>query len=78
MFLFSQFHSFEIIVTFTGTSPTTVHTTEQRTSYLSNEIVWGHRFANMIDYNAENQEYLVDYERFDLIEEVNKLVFFPS
>lgn len=64
-------HRFEIIVTFTGTSVTTGYTTEERTSYLSNEIIWGHRFVNMVEYDANNEEYFVDYDRLDVIEEVN-------
>lgn len=59
------------MVTFTGTSPATGHTTEERTSYVSNELVWGHRFMNMVEYDSKNEEYCVDYNRFDEIEEVN-------
>lgn len=69
-------HRFEIIITFTGTSLATGHTTEERTSYLSNEIVWGHRFVNMVEYDDDTEEYFVAYDRFDVIEEVN--VFFVS
>lgn len=50
---------------------TTGYTTEERTSYLSNEIIWGHRFVNMVEYDANNEEYIVDYDRLDVIEEVN-------
>lgn len=64
-------YRFEIIVTFTGTSLATGHTTEERTSYLSNEIIWGHRFVNMVEYDEVHGEYLVYYDRLDLIEEVN-------
>lgn len=61
---------FEIIVTFTGSSPSTGQTTEERTSYLSNEIVWGHRFVNLLDYDSVNTEYFADYDKFDEFEEV--------
>lgn len=61
---------FEIIVTFTGASTSTGQITEERTSYLSREILWGHRFVNMIEYHAENGEYFVDYDKFDMTEEV--------
>lgn len=61
---------FEIIITFTGASPSTGQTTEERTSYLSKEIGWGHRFVNMIDYDHYNKEYVVDYDKFDITEEV--------
>lgn len=70
-FDFFSFYRFEIIVTFTGTSPTTGHTKEERTSYVSKEIVWGHRFVNIVEYDDENEEYFVDYSRFDATEEVN-------
>lgn len=71
IFLIFAIGRFEIIVTFTGTSPATGHTTEERTSYLSNELAWGHRFVNMVEYDVNNEGYYVDYNRFDVIEEVN-------
>lgn len=61
---------FEIIVTFSGASRSTGQLTEERTSYLSKEILWGHRFTNMIHYDAENRFYVIDYESFDTTEEV--------
>lgn len=63
-------HRFEIIVTFTGASTSNGQTTEERTSYLSREIAWGHRFVNMVAYDTENGEYFVDYDKFDMTEEV--------
>ncbi|XP_055295129.1 ATP-sensitive inward rectifier potassium channel 8-like [Sitodiplosis mosellana] len=62
---------FEIIVTFAGASTSTGQTTEERTSYLSREIAWGHRFVNMVTYDTENGEYFVDYDKFDMTEEVD-------
>ncbi|XP_031619158.1 ATP-sensitive inward rectifier potassium channel 8-like [Contarinia nasturtii] len=62
---------FEIIVTFTGASASTGQITEDRTSYLSSEIIWGHRFVNIIEYDAQNQEYFVDYDKFEVTEEVD-------
>lgn len=61
---------FEIVVTFTGASPSTGQTTEERTSYLSSEISWGHRFVNLVEYNAVNEEYFADYDKFDETEAV--------
>lgn len=66
---------FEIIVTFTGTSASTGLTTQQRTSYLSREILWGHRFVNMMDHNFKNGEYFIDYDLFDVTEEVMKILY---
>lgn len=68
----SLFCRFEIVVTFTGTSLSSGQTKEERTSYLSSEILWGHRFVNMMDYNSNTRDYLVDYDLFDKTEEVNK------
>lgn len=67
---------FEVIITFTGASASTGLTTEERTSYLSKEIVWGHRFVNMIEYATQNGEYFVNYDKFDEIEEVRLLRLF--
>lgn len=61
-------------MTFTGASASTGLTTEERTSYLSKEIFWGHRFVNMMEYDAENGEYFVDYDQFDVTEEVISLI----
>lgn len=69
--VFSCSFRFEIIVTLTGTSSVTGHTREERTSYVSNEVIWGHRFVNIVEYDAKNEEYRVDYTRFDKTEEVN-------
>lgn len=64
---------FEILVSFTGASPSTGQTSEERTSYLSEEILWGHRFVNMVEYNTKNRNYFIDYDRFEVTEEVNIL-----
>lgn len=67
--LFVHFR-FEIIVTFSGASSSTGQTTEEKTSYASNEIAWGHRFVNMVEYDEMNREYVIDYDKFDSIEQV--------
>lgn len=64
---------FEIIVTFTGSSSLTGQISESRTSYLSNEVLWGHRFVNMIEYDAIKEQYFVEYNRFDVTEAVRFL-----
>lgn len=72
MFKFdATFCRFEIIVTFTGSSASTGQTTEERTSYLSNEIAWGHRFVNMTEYDSRTQEYFIDYDKFETTEVVS-------
>lgn len=54
----------------TGSSLTTGQLTQCRTSYLPKEILWGHRFVNIISYNNFDQVYEVDYNKFDGVIEV--------
>lgn len=49
-------------------------TCQARTSYLPNEILWGHRFERLVTYEKENGAYQVDYSRF---EETRALPNFP-
>lgn len=53
------------MVTLTGSSRSTGQLTQERTSYLPREIMWGHRFMNVIDYDRVNEVFEVDYEHFD-------------
>lgn len=55
---------FEIIVILEGTTESTGQTTQARTSYLPNEILWGHRFEPIVTYNKERYTYQVDYSMF--------------
>lgn len=61
-------HRFEIVVCFTGSSRATGQISEERTSYLPREILWGHRFKEIVEYDCEEGVYLADYDRFDEIE----------
>lgn len=56
---------FEIVVTIIGSSPSTGQLTETRSSYLSREIKWGHRFESMITYDYEKHTYIAHYDRLD-------------
>ncbi|KAJ9581241.1 hypothetical protein L9F63_023567, partial [Diploptera punctata] len=56
---------FEIVVILEGTIESTGQTTQARSSYLPNEILWGHRFQSMVYYNKDRQGYEVDYSRFN-------------
>lgn len=58
---------FELIVTLTGSSHSTGQLTQARTSYLSHEIVWAHRFENIIHYDHLEKVYYADYENFDAV-----------
>lgn len=45
-------------------------TTQARSSYLPNEILWGHRFEALITFKKETGEYEVDYSLFNNTYEV--------
>jgi hypothetical protein len=62
---------FEILVTLTGDSKVTGQTTQARTSFLNSEIMWGHRFVNMLIYDEERETFVVQNEKFNVTEEVD-------
>lgn len=59
------------MATFSGASASTGYITEERTSYISKDLLWGHRFVNMVHYDAENRNYIIDYDEFDITEQVH-------
>lgn len=63
---------FEIVVTLTGGSRSTGQLTQERTSYLPREIMWGHRFINIVEYDRRSAVYVADYDQFDSTESVSK------
>lgn len=56
---------FEIVVILEGTVESTGQTTQARSSYLNMEILWGHRFTPVVNYNTERQGYDIDYSKFN-------------
>lgn len=40
-------------------------TTQARSSYLPSEVLWGHRFVNVVSFRKETGEYEVDYTLFN-------------
>ncbi|KAJ8001768.1 hypothetical protein DPEC_G00172860 [Dallia pectoralis] len=63
-----QAEEFEIVVILEGMVEATAMTTQARSSYLANEILWGHRFEPVI-FEKEHR-YQVDYSRFGKTYEV--------
>ncbi|KAL7883273.1 hypothetical protein SRHO_G00009310 [Serrasalmus rhombeus] len=59
---------FEIVVILEGMVEATAMTTQARSSYLSREILWGHRFEPVIFEDCDR--YRVDYARFHKTYEV--------
>ena len=55
--------NFEIHVSMEGTIESTGLTFQARSSYLPNEILWGHRFESMMLYRHENKKYQVNIDR---------------
>lgn len=62
---------FEIVLSLTGISHHTGMTTQSRTSYLSSEILWGHRFVNLITYDSQHEVYVTDVDLLDDVEQVD-------
>ncbi|XP_051171176.1 uncharacterized protein LOC127288025 isoform X3 [Leptopilina boulardi] len=56
---------FEVVVILEGTIESTGQTTQARSSYLPQEILWGHRFESLVNYSKERQGYEVDYSLFN-------------
>ncbi|XP_051899227.1 ATP-sensitive inward rectifier potassium channel 11-like [Pristis pectinata] len=57
-----QQQDFEVVVLLEGVVETTGITTQARTSYLPEEILWGHRFVPIV--TEEEGRYSVDYSKF--------------
>lgn len=63
-----EMDDFEIVVILEGMVEATAMTTQFRSSYLANEIFWGHRFEPVI--YEDGDRYKVDYSRFHKTYEV--------
>ena len=50
---------FELVVALEGTIESTSMTFQTRTSYLPDEILWGHRFEPMMLYRKDHNKYQV-------------------
>lgn len=46
-------------------------TTQARSSYLPNEILWGHRFETLVSFKKETGEHEVNYGLFNNTYEVH-------
>ncbi|XP_044758855.1 inward rectifier potassium channel 18-like [Coccinella septempunctata] len=57
--------NFEVLVSLEGTTENTGQATQARTSYVANEILWGHAFKPIIYYNNEREGYEANYSKFD-------------
>lgn len=62
---------FEVVVILEGTIESTGQTTQARSSYLPQEILWGHRFEPMVMYSKERQGYQVNYSLFNNTQQID-------
>lgn len=62
---------FELVVILEGTIESTGQSTQARTSYVSSEILWGHRFYPLVSYNKVKQGYQIDYSKFEETSQIN-------
>jgi inward rectifier potassium channel len=53
----------ELVVTATGIDETIAQRVHARTSYLPDEILWGHRFVDVIGWTEDGRR-VIDYRRF--------------
>merc|ERR1711971_321089 len=60
--LASSVGTFEVVLTFEGTTPETGNTVQVRTSYVPGEILWGYRFEHKcVSYDKAMNKYAVSY-----------------
>lgn len=58
---------FELVVTLEGIVEPTGNSVQARSSFLPNEILWGHRYQNMMSYNKKKGVYLVDCSNLNAV-----------
>jgi len=58
---------FEMVVSLEGIVEPTGNSVQARTSYLPNELLWGHRFQNMMSYKKKTGVYTVDFSYLNAV-----------
>lgn len=61
----------EIVVILEGTVESTGQTTQARSSYINSEIMWGHRFEQIVTFNKTKSCYEINYAKFNSIKQVD-------
>lgn len=61
----------EILVLFDGTIESTGQLVQVKTSYTAHEILWGHRFLQLMSYQKKKNGFVIDYSKFDETIRVN-------
>ncbi|XP_047505426.1 inward rectifier potassium channel 2-like [Pieris napi] len=61
----------EILVVFEGTIESTGQPVQTKSSYISNEILWGRRYMEPYYYKKSKQGFVIDFSKFDETYRVN-------
>ncbi|XP_071525645.1 ATP-sensitive inward rectifier potassium channel 12-like isoform X1 [Panulirus ornatus] len=61
---------FELVVYLEGTTESTGNTMQARYSYQPADILWGHRFENLIYFDKASDNYIVDFREFNKTKEI--------
>ncbi|KAH9502905.1 Inward rectifier potassium channel 18 [Bulinus truncatus] len=59
------YDKFELIVVLEGTIESTGEMVQARTSFTSKEILWGHRFARVEEYDEKTDKWCINFVRFN-------------
>ena len=57
----------QIVVFLEGYIESTGEMCQARTSYTTREILWGHRFTRLEEYDAKNDLWVMDFVRFNQV-----------
>lgn len=55
----------EILVVYEGTIESTGQPVQVTSSYTTQEILWGHRFVDMVEYHDDKQGFVIDYSKLN-------------
>jgi len=58
---------YEIVVLLEGVIEQTGNSIQARSSYLPNEVLWGYRFVNLLNFKHSESEYKIDYSAFNSV-----------
>ena len=58
-------NNFEIVVVLEGTIESTGEICQARTSYTSKDLLWGYRFANIVEFDHEHGKWRANFKLFD-------------
>jgi len=59
------YDKFELVVFLEGTIESTGEMVQARTSFTSKEILWGHRFVRVEEYDEKNDKWIMDFVKFN-------------